>query len=193
MLHHSKQHCEFIRHQAKRKFDTVRSTWCDSLRWALPHKATWILSQTEGQRKNQHIVDPTHILALRSFVAGFLEGNTSASRPWARIGTRDTDLLSNDANRAWLQHFTNRVMANLANSNFYHAAGNFYYDYGVVNTGTHYFEELKAGGFHVHTLIPGAYYVINDAYGEANILVREFSMNVKSIVDNYAKSDWSNI
>ncbi|MCK5139785.1 MAG: hypothetical protein KAQ85_08090, partial [Thermodesulfovibrionia bacterium] len=198
MIHHSKQHCEFLRQQAKNKFDKVRGTWCDLLRWALPHKSTWITSQTPGERKNHHIVDPTHTLALRSFVAGFLEGNTSASRPWYRIGTRDTDRNDNDENKKWLQHFTQRTLSALGTSNFYHAAGNFYYDYGVVNTGTHYMEELS-NGFHVHTLIPGSYYVINDAYGEAQILVREFSLNVKSIVDSYAKldsngkADWSNI
>lgn len=195
----SKQHCEFIRHQAKRKFDKIRGTWCDLLRWGLPHKAAWLLSQTPGERKNQHIVDPTHVLALRSFVAGFLEGNTSASRPWYRIGTRDMDRGDSDANRKWLQHYTNRTLSFLNTSNYYHAAGNFYYDYGVVNTGAHYFEILDTGSFHVHTLIPGSYFVLNDAYGEASILIREFSLNVKALVDTYAtkdkngKADWSNI
>lgn len=194
-----KQQCEFLRNQAKRKFDKIRSTWCDLLRWGLPHKATWILSQTPGERKNNHIVDPTHILALRSFVAGFLEGNTSSSRPWYRIGTRDMDRNDNYENKAWLQHYTSRTLNYLGSSNFYHAAGNFYYDFGVVNTGAHYFEILRDGGFHVHTLIPGSYYVLNNAYGEAVILIREFSINVKSVVETYGqydengRADWSNI
>lgn len=194
----SKQNCEFLRHQAKRKFDKVRSTFCDSLRWALPHKSTWILSQTPGERKNQHIVDPTHILALRSFVAGFLEGNTSVTRPWYRAGSRDQGRNENDEVKAWLQHFTERTLAYLASSNFYHAAGNFYYDYGVVNTGAHYIEELD-NGFHFHTLIPGSYFVLDDAYGVANVLVREFTLNVKSVVDKYGQTDtngkakWDNI
>jgi hypothetical protein len=195
----SKQQCEYLRHQAKEKFDKIRGTWCDLLRWGLPHKATWLLSQTPGERKNQHIVDPTHVLALRSFVAGFLEGNTSASRPWYRIGTRDQERNDNWENKAWLQHYTSRTLAYLGSSNFYHAAGNFYYDYGVVNTGAHYFEILEKGGFYVHTLIPGSYFVINDAYGDAVIMVREFSLNVKAVVDTYGTKDangvedWSNI
>lgn len=192
MRKHSKQHCEFIRHQSKRKFDKVRGTWCDSLRWALPHKSTWILSQIEGERKNQHIVDGTHILALRSFVAGFLEGNTSASRPWIRIAARDGERDDDFDAKEWLQHYTSRVLNYLGTSNFYDAAGNFYYDYGVVNTGAHYFELLD-NGFHVHTLIPGSYYVLNDAYGEACILVREFTLNVKALVDSYAEEDFSNV
>lgn len=195
----TKQHCEFLRDQSKRKFDLIRGTWCDLLRWGLPHRATWILSQTPGERKNQHIVDGTHVLALRSFVAGFLEGNTSASRPWFRITTRDQKRDDSFEAKAWLQHYTDRVLAYLGSSNFYHAAGNFYYDYGVVNTGAHYFEILENGGFFVHTLMPGSYYVINDSYGQAAILIREFSLNVKALVDTYGgysksgKVDWSNI
>ncbi len=194
----SKQQCEYIRHQAKTRFDRVRSTWCDLLRWGMPHKATWILSQTPGERKNQHIVDPTHVLALRSCVAGFSEGNTSVTRPWYRIGTRDSDRNDNPENKAWLQHFTQRTLSYLNSTNFYNAAGHFYYDYHTVNTGAHYMEE-KDNTFHVHTLIPGAYYVLNDSYGVANILVREFCINVKSLVDTYGKknadgkADWSNI
>ena len=194
----NKQLCEFLRHQAKNKFNRVRGSWCDLLRWGLPHRANWILSQTPGERRNQHIVDPTHLLAHRSCVAGFLEGNTSATRPWYRFGTRDMDRGGDDRNKAWLQHFTNRTLANLSSSNFYYQAGNFYYDYHCVNTGAHYME-VKEVGFFVHTLMPGSYFVLNDSYGEACILIREFSLNVKAVVDSYGKKDengkakWSNI
>jgi hypothetical protein len=194
-----KQDCEFLRSQAKNKFNNHRSVWIDCLRWTIPHRASWLLSQSPGDRKNQHIIDPTHILAQRSFVAGFLEGNTSASRPWARIGSKDMNRNDSPEVKAWLQHFTERVFAHLSSSNFYHAAGGFYYDYSAVNTGAHYFEEKETGGFFVHTLIPGSYYVINNSYGEAAIMVREYCLNVKSVVDKYAKKnkngmkDWSNI
>jgi hypothetical protein len=193
-----KQQCEFLRSQAKRKFDNVRETWIDCLRWTLPHRATWLLSQTRGDRKNQHIVDGTHLLAQRSNVAGFLEGNTSATRNWVRIESRDQERNENHENKAWLQHFTERVHACLSASNFYHAAGGFYYDLSSVNTGAHYIEQREDGPF-FHTLMPGSYYVINDAYGEACIMVREYCLNVLSIVDEYGtkdkigQADWSNI
>jgi len=195
----TKNSCEYVRSQAKRKFDNFRSAWCDNLRWTIPHRANWLEAQNPGERKNQHIVDPTHILAQRSYVAGFLEGNTSASRPWVRIGSKDQERNEDYENKAWLQHFTERVHSALSTSNFYHAAGIFYYDYSAVNTGAHYFETLPKGGFHVHTLIPGSYYVLNDAYGAANVMVREFTLSVKNVVDKYAmltkngRRDWSNI
>ena len=73
---------EYLRQQATQKFDKIRGTWIDIGEWVMPYRLRWLLSQTRGKRNNHHIVDITHILALRSFVAGFLEGNTSASRPW---------------------------------------------------------------------------------------------------------------
>jgi hypothetical protein len=194
-----RQQCEYLRHQAKSKFDMVRSTWIDCLRWTNPSRASWLLSTTPGERKNHHIVDGTHILAQRSYVAGFLEGNTSASRPWVRIGSKDQARDDSFEAKQWLQHFTERVHIALSSSNFYHAAGAFYYDYSSVNTGAHYFELRENGGFFVHTLTPGSYFVINDSYGDANVLVREFSLNVKAVVDSYGtedengKEDWSNI
>lgn len=198
MEKYTKQNCEYLRQIAKNKFSYVRGTWCDLLRWAAPHRARWILSQTPGERKNQHIVDPTHILGLRSYVAGFLEGNTSASRPWYRTGVRDSERNDDYEAKEWLQHFTERQLSYLSNSNFYHAAGFFYYDYGTVNTGSYYIEILE-NGLHFHNLMPGSYFVINDAYGDACIMVREFSLNVKALVDKYGKKkstgqiDWTNI
>lgn len=197
MPHYSIKECDYIRYQAKQRFDKVRGTWIDALKWTLPHRNNWLLSFVEGERKNQHIVDSTHILAQRSYVAGFLEGNTSASRPWYRIGTGDSERNLVPANHEWLDRFTRRTLRTLTDSNFYHAAGALYYDYGSVNTAAHYIDELDTGLF-FHTLIPGSYFPINNALGDAICLVREWSLPVKAVVDTYGKKvdgsfDWSNI
>ncbi len=189
--------CEYLRIQAKQTFENhVKQTWIDCGRWASPHRTKFLLQQREGERVNQHIVDATHILALRSYVAGFLEGNTSASRPWFRIGSSDPEANLVPENKAWLSKFTQRTLSALGTSNFYHSAGQFYYDFGVYNTGAHYIDELK-GRLFFHNLMPGSYYVINNGYGEAVVLVREFCLTVKALVDTYGKkkngkTDWSN-
>lgn len=189
---------EYIRSQAKSRFDsTLRQTWIDCGMWASPARTKWLLSQTEGQRNNQLIVDPTHILALRSYVAGFLEGNTSASRPWFRIQHQNPDVNKVPENKIWLEHYTRRTMNILSTSNFYDAAAQFYYDFGCFNTGTHFIDEIE-NGLHFHTLTPGSYYCINNNLGIATTLVREFNLNVKALVDAYGKKnksgqvDWSN-
>lgn len=191
-----KDNLEFLRIQSKQRFDNVRGTWVDLLQWVAPWRARWLLSQNEGERNNRHVVDATHILALRSYVAGFLEGNTSANRPWFRTGTKDRERDLIPQNHAWLDIFTRKCHSYLTSSNFYDAAGQFYYDYGSVNTGAYYIQETE-NGFHFHNLIPGSYYVINDEFGVAKCMVREFQMTVKALVSRYGKKvngtyDWSN-
>lgn len=183
---------EFHRFQAKQRFDKIRGTWIDTGRWTLPHRIKWMLSQTEGERNNQHIVDNTHVLALRSYVAGFLEGNTSATRPWFRLGVSDQDVNAQTDNRKWLDKYTRRCLQLLSTSNFYDAAGTFYYDFGAFGTGSHYIDE-RDGDIFFHTLTPGSYYVINNGYGEAVVMVREFQLTVKALVDTYGKKDKNGI
>lgn len=197
-MKYNKADCEYIRYLAKQKFDKVRPTWIEAGRWTLPHRTYWMEAQTEqGPRANQHIVDSTHILALRSYVAGFLEGNTSATRPWARIQSKDEELNLVPENHTWLDKYTRRVHNALSSSNYYSSAGVFYGDYGVFNTGAHFIDELDDGLF-FHNLVPGSYFVIANSFGEAVVLVIERSLTVKALVDRYAKKkngawDWSNI
>lgn len=196
---YSKSDCEYLRVLAKQKFDKVRATWIDVGRWVLPHRVKWLESRSleNGQRNNQHIVDTTHIDSLRSFVAGFLEGNTSATRPWFRIQSNDEDKNMVPENHAWLDKYTRRCLNCLSSSNFYHSAGGFYYDYGTFNTGAHFIDEIR-GSLFFHNLVPGSYYVINNGFGEAVVLVREMQLTVKALVDTYGRKtpngswDWSN-
>jgi hypothetical protein len=200
-MNFSKGKCEYLRIQARERFDKSRATWIECGKWTLPHRAKWLLSQQEGERNNYHIVDPTHVLALRSFSAGFLEGNTSAGRPWFRIGSRNPDINNVEENKIYFDRFTRLALNVLANSNFYQAAGEFYDDLGCFNTGSHYIEEIDDSfgrRLFFHTLTPGSYYCLNDGMGTANVLVREFRLTVKALVEEYGRRkengsyDWSN-
>lgn len=196
----TKQKCEYLRNLAKQRFYRAQDAWMDLGRWAAPHRIKWMQGSgtTEGMRNNAHIVDATHILALRSNVAGFLEGNTSASRPWFRFATSNEEVNEQADVHKWLERFTNRCLGVLNGSNFYNAAGQFYYDYSVFNTGAHYIQDFKDKRFY-HTLIPGSYFVLNNGLNEAVTLIREMSLTVKAIVELYGVKDkhgqytWENI
>lgn len=192
-----KSKLDSLRYQADKQFEKVRATWLDCGRWALPHAIKRLNGESPGQRNNQHIVDTTHILALRSYVAGFLEGNTSASRPWYRILGSDPDKSAAPVNKAWLQRLTDRTLKVLASSNFYTAAGGFYYKFGTFSTGALYIDELPQAQLYFHELDPGSYKILNNGRGEAVVLVREYQMSVLQLVETYGKNkngmaDWSN-
>ncbi len=192
------QKLEHIRQQAKGDFTIIRPTMIEVGSWILPHRNSFMLGQTKGERVNRHIVDTTHLTAHRSFVAGHSEGNTSSTRPWFRHAHGNPDINRKPENRKWLDMLTMRVHALFTGSNFYNAAGVFYGDYGCYNTGAHWIEELDPYGIHVHTLEPGSYFVLNDRFGQAEVMVREFDLTVRQIVQRYGKlldngkRDWSN-
>lgn len=191
-----RQHLDYVRSIAKDRFEPIRQTWVDCGRWLLPHRAKCLTNEQEGKRSNQHIVDATHVLAHRSYVAGFLEGNTSATRPWARYEDVDPDINKDPQAKFYFETLNKRIFATLSTSNFYDAAAIVYGDIGCFNTGSYYIEELPRG-LHFHVLEPGTYYVLNDGYGEAVVLVREFTLTVKALVETYGKKvngqwDWSN-
>lgn len=189
---------EYLRQQAKQRFDKVRSTWIDIGQWVAPHRVRYMLSQTEGERKNNHIVDTTHLTAHRSFVAGHMEGNTSATRPWFKIGTGDMAVDLDPQNKEWLDLFSRYCLRNFARSNFYLASTVAYGDYGTFNTAGYFIEELQ-DRLHYHVLTPGAYFVLNNGLGEPVVLIVETILTVKALVEEYARKregggyDWSNI
>lgn len=181
-----KNRFEYIRKQSQQIFSEVRESWIEAGRWALPHTVKYLLTKTNrGERINQHIVDPTHILSLRSCVAGFMEGNSSASRPWFRIlSSAESEDVSQSTKR-WLEIFTNRVRRALSLSNFYYASAGFYAQFNVYNTGSYWIDELPSQRLFFHLLIPGSYTVMNNALGEAVLMEREIEMTVKQLVEEY--------
>lgn len=191
----SKSDCEYLREIAKQRFDRIRQDWIEYGSWLVPHRITWLQSRNEYDRarRNRHIVDQTHILAHRSYVAGFMEGNTSSTRPWYRCGSKDPDINLEPEVHSWLDKFTRRTLQHLMSGNFYNAAPVFYSDYGVFNTGAQYIEEKEDGSLFFHDLVPGSYFVLNDGYGQPVTMVREFSLTVKALIETYAEPGMTNI
>lgn len=196
---YSLQDCDRLRNRLKSDFEIHRSTWKELMHWTLPYAGRYLSQSTtqSGSRNNHHIVDPSHILALRSYVAGFLEGNTSASRPWYRLDHRDKLMRKIPSVRQYIDDLSWRSLQIAGSSNLYHALAEAYYYYGVVNTAVIFIEEYP-DGLHFRTLAPGTFYLLNDFRGRANHLVREFPMNVGALVKEYGKKDkngkidWSN-
>ena len=191
---YSRADFETLHKDAKQRFEELKSEWTDKLLWTVPKRARHLLGVDREKISGYPIFDGTHVLAQRSFVASFLEGNTSGSRPWIRYIHPDPDRNRNTANREFLDRVTNRALAILANSNFYHEAGQFYYDFGSVDTGAHIIKR-RGNSVHFYTLYPGSYFIMNNAFNEVEMLVREFSLSAKALVNRYGKKkngsyDW---
>lgn len=192
----TRQEFEIMRQDANNKFNEVKPELVENLLWTNPSRAKWMLNPNSDVVQGYPILDATHRLSLRSFVAGFLEGSVSASRPWIRYAHPDPDRNRFFENRQWLDHVGNRAHTLLASSNFYLQAGQFFYDYGSVNHGAHIIKKY-GNGFHFYTLLPGSFKVIQNALFEPEILIREFNLHAMALVKRYGKKkngewDWSN-
>lgn len=182
----------------REEFEYIKPDWIDLLYWSSPHKVEMLLSgENRGQRNNNHIVNPHHLLSRRAFVSGFMEGNTSSTRQWGLLETGDDDLNQDTAVKEFTQSLTSKVFKNLSISNIYRQLPLVYEDVNTVNTSVLYVDELPEGKLNFTPLDPGTYYLENDYKGDAVVLVRCFRLTVRQMVMTYGKKkdgewDWSN-
>lgn len=196
-MNFSKKKCNYLWGILDDQFQNIKNDWIDKLSWLAPHKAQVINGEgIKGKRNNQHIVDITHILSHRSFVAGFMEGNTSSTRDWFKLAHPDPELNRYEPVKEYIQNLARRALSIGTSSNLYHALSYAYFDYGIVDTSVLYIDELPKGP-HFTVLDPGTYRLMNDNMGVANELLREFTMTVKNVVETFGTKkngewDWSN-
>lgn len=194
-MEYSKKDCEYLRGVLRNEFETIKQDWIDKGLWVAPNTTKHMLGKQKGKRDNHHIVDLTHIVAHRSFVAGFMEGNTSTTRAWFKFAHPDKELNAYEPVKEWMQNLNERCLAIGTSSNLYHALSRGYSLYGIYDTSCLYIDELPTGP-HFHVLTPGTFYLMNDNTGVANVLIREFPMTVKNVVETYGTKkngewDWS--
>lgn len=196
-MQHSKKKYDHLRFLAKEDFRELKQDWLDAGLWVSP-SSTKMLTRRNKKRENHHIVDITHIISHRSFVAGFMEGNTSTTRSWFKFAHPDQELNDRRVVKEWIQNLNRRALGIATSSNLYYTLSNAYFSYGIFNTACIYINELDKGP-HFTNLEAGTYYLMNDSLGIANVLIREFPMTVKTVVETFGKKDkngdvdWSNI
>ena len=184
-----KKKCEYIRQTSYERRQRMRAQWQENLRWTSPYKlANLFFKDPTATFTNKHIIDPTHLSAKDTLRAGLLEGNTSASRPWFDVGTGNRSVDLEPQNHKWLDTLTKKCLSILANSNFYWAAIHFYDDFIDVENACFLIEELTVPEkkLHFQVLPPGTYSVLNNNQGAPVTLIREFTLTVKALVDEYS-------
>lgn len=183
---YNKKQCEQLRYNLAQEFDQFRDDWIDAFFWVNPHRIKHLTGKEKGQRDTNHIVDTSHVISHRAMVAGFGEGNTSVTRPWFVCEHPDKEINKKDSVKFYLQTLRDRSLSIASSSNLYHALAIAYSDWGICNTSCIYIDELPKGP-HFTVLDPGTYYLMNNNQGIADVLVREWTMTVKNLVEEYGE------
>ena len=170
--------------------ETWSSYWQDLSRFFLPSRARFLTTDNNrGDRRNQHIVDPTATIAARTLASGMMSGITNPARPWFRLTTPDPQLAELDAVKEWLHTVTLRMNTVLSRSNFYEQLPTHYGDLGVFGTAALIIEEDEDRVIRCQSFPIGSYFLANDAYGRVRTFAREFTLSVSQIVQEFGEDN----
>ena len=116
---------------------TWRSHWQDVANHMLPDRADYIVTNTPGRKRTQHIYDATAPWALAQCAAGFNSRLTSATVRWFEMRAADDRLNDDDASRVWLDDATAKIYAvfNGPRHNFASQSNELYLDLCSIGTG----------------------------------------------------------
>lgn len=176
--------------------DTYRYSWWVHWReiadYILPRRYRWLITPNQWNRGspiNQRIINNVATLALRNLASGMMSGITSPSRPWFRLDVTDPTIGKIDDVRLWLDDTTRRMMAAMAQSNYYTAKAMQYVDLGCFGTAPMIiYEDLGTPASKIIRCFnpcAGEYYCAVGPNFTVDTLYRKFVMTVDAVVREF--------
>lgn len=166
--------------------------WAEIATNMLPRRYHWLITpnqMTRGSPINQEVVDSTPTQAINVCAAGMLNGLTSPSRPWFKLGPPkwwiDRGFKMDAQSSAWFEEVEARIYAVLAGSNWYDALFQMYEDEAVFGTGPMIIYEDREDIIRCYNPCAGEYYLMSDAANRVCGIVREYVQTVLQIVNMF--------
>jgi hypothetical protein len=136
-------------------------------------------------QRSKRINDGTARRSLRVLAAGLQAGMSSPARPWFRLSTGDELLDDNYQVKVWLRAVENKLRAVFATSNVYRTLHQLYVELGAFGTAAAAMLPDFGAVIHMMPMTVGEYALATDSKNRVVALVREFSMTVGQIVDEF--------
>ena len=166
--------------------------WSDVSLNLLPVNGRYFTSdRNRGFKRHNTIYDSTGTKALRVLAAGMMSGMTSPSRPWFKLSVTDTDLMTSQPVKVWLQAVTDQVGDVMAKSNVYRVLHSMYEELGAFGTASALIAEDYDNIIHLHPFTVGEYAITTDWKGKVVTLYREFDKTVGEIVGEFGLNNCS--
>lgn len=198
MLYGKREELEILRGQLDVERASFIPHWKELSDYILPRRSRFqVTDANRGERKNKNIIDSTATLAARTLRSGMMAGITSPARPWFRLTTPDPDLAEFGPVREWLDNVQNIMVTSYLRSNLYNVLPVMYGDLGTFGTAPISIEEDFTGEvIHSQSFAIGSYWIAKDYKGKVNIFMRDFTMTVRQLIDQFGsmvdgKPDWS--
>jgi hypothetical protein len=170
--------------------------WREIADYYLPQRYVYLMSSAESRanrtQRNPFILDGTGTMAARTLASGMMNGITSPSRPWLRLGIagQKREELSRDA-LIWLDDVTLRMLLIMAGTNFYNAMATMYLDLSVFGTAACIIYEDFHDVFRCYSSPLGEFYLGQSDRQTINIVAREFTYKVRQVVEWFEEENCS--
>lgn len=136
-------------------------------------------------QRGKKINDSTGRRSLRVLAAGLQAGMSSPARPWFRLSTGDLVLDDDYEVKTWLRAAEDKMRAVFASSNVYRTLHQIYIELGAFGTAAAVMLPDFDNVIHMMPMTIGEFALAVDGKNRVTALVREFSMTVGQLVDEY--------
>ncbi len=164
--------------------------WREVNEYVLPWSGRFLHSSRDRQeiRRGQNVHNSTTYNAIHTAAAGLHGGLTSPSRPWFELSHPDEELMERAAVRAWIHLAQNSQRQVLAQSNFYSAVQDLYYEALAYGQGVSLMEKDPDGGVvRFRTLTCGEYRLANGADLRINAVYRRLAMTAPQMREAFGE------
>jgi hypothetical protein len=175
-----------------------RSTWVGDWRtlaeYLAPSAGRFTVTDTNKGNKvtrGNKVNDSTGRRSLRVLAAGLQAGMSSPARPWFRLSTGDAELDDDYEVKVWLRDTENKMRAVFASGNVYRTLHQMYVELGAFGTACSVMVEDYEDVVHMMPLTIGEYALATDGKNRVVALVREVSMTVGQVVDEFGYENCS--
>jgi hypothetical protein len=146
---------------------------------------------SDGERKDEYILNSTALLAIRMAVAFFFSGMTPPTEPWFRLADPDKELNENVEVASFYQGSTERILKDMDSSNFYTAIEQVYYDELTYSRSNIFVDQDFEDIFHFTHIPCGQYYIDTDGKGRVSDSCREFMMRARDMLEEFGEENLS--
>ena len=151
-----------------------------------------------GDRRSNHIIDNTSLIALRTFRSGFMSGLTSPDRIWWRFTTPDAALAQVPRVKEWLHRLSRRMSVVFDKSNIYTSFNMIYGDLALFAIAAMSIEEDPDTVIKTKVYPIGSYYISTNEKGDVTVWARKYRMTVRQVVEEFGTNpdgtlDFTNI
>ena len=179
--------------QVAEALDRERRQWLSSWRnianWFLPREPSWLAKPGKHSAAvtNNRILNPTGSKAAASYANGFTEGTISRTREWFKLRLPGFDYDGQSEVGAWLAETERRMRLVLAQSNFYQALGQAYFNMGLFGSGAVYIEPDSRKIIRCYNSPIGEFAFGVDASGQVDKVHRVFALPASALRARFSR------